>query len=183
MVEALSPVDVNLCYSEAFQHPSSPNKKAEKFNIRLSMVLLLKVLWKCNTCCQSWIERRIVKKNGEMAFRSIIKLCYKCHPSRRTEFMHTYYYPGISKADADPLAWKQYNFLFSCSFQSHFRPSNSKTQMCTVIYEAIALSVFEMLCSFSINFFLSHKKLYLMRNLSKLFSVSMTLMIKWALQL
>lgn len=113
MVEALSPVDVNLCYSEAFQHPSSPNKKAEKFNIHLSMALLLKVLSKCNTCCQSWIEPRIVRNNREMAFRSIIKLCYKCHPSRGMEFMHTYYYPGNSKGSADPLAWKQYNLSFS----------------------------------------------------------------------
>lgn len=30
--------------------------------------------------------------------------------------------------------------------------------MCTVIYEAIALSVFEMLCSFSINFFFKSQK-------------------------
>lgn len=62
MMEALSPVDVNLCYSEAFQRPSSPNKKAEKFNIHLSMALLLKVLSKCNTCCQSWIEPWIVRE-------------------------------------------------------------------------------------------------------------------------
>lgn len=158
MVEALSPVDVNLCYSEAFQHPSSPNKKAEKFNIHLSMALLLKVLSKCNTCCQSWIEPRIVRNNREMAFRSIIKLCYKCHPSRGMEFMHTYYYPGNSKGSADPLAWKQYNLSFPFS-PTHSEPSNSKTQQCTIISEAVALpSSFELLCSVSLYFFLGQQK-------------------------
>ena len=147
MMEALSPVDVNLCYSEAFQHPSSPNKKAEKFNIHLSMALLLKVLSKCNTCCQSWIEPRIVRKNREMAFRSIIKLCYKCHPSSGMEFMHTYYYPGNSKGSADPLAWKQYNLSFSFSPPTHSEPSNSKTQMCTIIYEAAALPILWRCCA------------------------------------
>lgn len=148
MMEALSPVDVNLCYSEAFQHPSSPNKKAEKFNIHLSMALLLKVLSKCNTCCQSWIEPRIVRKNREMAFRSIIKLCYKCHPSSGMEFMHTYYYPGNSKGSADPLAWKQYNLSFSFPPPpTHSEPSNSKTQMCTIIYEAAALPILWRCCA------------------------------------
>lgn len=153
MMEPLSPVDVNLCYSEAFQHPSSPNKKAEKFNIHLSMALLRKVLSKCNTCCQSWIEPRIVRNNREMAFRSIIKLCYKCHPSSGMEFMHTYYYPGNSKGSADPLAWKQYNLIFP------FPPSNSfwaiKFKNWNVHYNlwGFGTSSFEMSCSVSLNFY------------------------------
>lgn len=47
---------------------------------------------------------KLMEKNRDMAFRSIIKLCYKCHPSREMEFMHTYYYPGNSKGSAYPLA-------------------------------------------------------------------------------
>lgn len=142
MMEALSPVDVNVCYSEAFQQPSSPNKKAEKFNIHLSMVLLLKVLSKCNTCCQSWIDPWIVRNNREMAFRSIIKLCYKCHQSSGMEFMHTYYYPGNSKGSADPLSWKQYNLPFSFPPPTYSEPSNSRTRMFTLIYDAPSLPVF-----------------------------------------
>lgn len=113
------------------------------------MALLLKVLSKCNTCCQNWIEPWIVRNNREMAFRSIIKLCYKCHPSSRMESMHTYYYPRNSKARADPLAWKQYKLFSFFPFPlTHSEPSNSKTQMCTIIYEALALQFpFLMLCS------------------------------------
>lgn len=153
MMEALSPVDVNVCYSEAFQHPSSPNKKAEKFNIHLSMVLLLKVLSKCNTCCQSWIDPRIVRNNREMAFRSIIKLCYKCHPSSGMEFMHTYYYPGNSKGSADPLAWKQYNLSFSF-FPNLFRAIKFKNSNVHYnLWGCGTSSFFEMLCSVSLNVF------------------------------
>lgn len=150
MMEALSPVDVNLCHSGAFQHPSSPSKKAKKFNIYLYMALFLKVLSKCNTCCQSWIELWIVRKNREMAFRSIIKLCYKCHPSCEMEFMHTYYYPGNSKGSADPLAWKQYT---PPPPPTHSEPSNSKTQMCTIIYEAAALPILLRCCGPTFLFF------------------------------
>lgn len=103
----------------------SSSKKAEKFDIHF-FTLLLKVLSKCNTFCQSWIELGIVRNNREMAFRSIIKLCYKCHPSSGMGFMHTYYYPRNSKGKADPPAWKQYNFSpFSPS--THSEPSNSET--------------------------------------------------------
>lgn len=153
MMEALSPVDVNLCHSEAFQHPSSPNKKAEKFNTHLSMALLLKVLSKCNTCCQSWIEPRIVRKNREMAFRSIIKLCYKCHPSSGMEFMHTYYYPGNSKGSADPLAWKQYNLSFSFFPNSFWAIKFKNSNVHYNLWGCSISNSFEMLCSVSLNFF------------------------------
>ncbi len=155
MMEALSPVDVNLCYSEAFQHPSSPNKKAEKFNIHLSMALLLKVLSKCNTCCQSWIEPGIVRKNREMAFRSIIKLCCKCHPSSGMEFMHTYYYPGNSKGSADPLAWKQYNLSFSFFPNSFWAIKFKNSNVHYNLWGCSTSNSFEMLCSVSLNFFFS----------------------------
>lgn len=106
------------------------------------MPLLLKVLSKCYTCCQSWIEPGVVRNNREMAFRSIIKLCYKCHPSTGMEFMHTYYYPGNSKGGADPLAWKLYNFFFFLLFSApHSEPSHSKTQMRTIIYESVSFSL------------------------------------------
>lgn len=115
MMEALSPVDVNLCHSGAFQHAPAPNKKAKKFNIHLYMAVFLKVLLKVQHLLPelNGTPNCRGKKNREMAFRSIIKLCYKCHPSGEMEFMHTYYYPGNSKGTADPLAWKQYNLSFS----------------------------------------------------------------------
>lgn len=153
MMEALSPVDVNLCHSGAFQHPSSPSKKAKKFNIYLYMALFLKVLSKCNTCCQSWIELWIVRKNREMAFRSIIKLCYKCHPSCEMEFMHTYYYPGNSKGSADPLAWKQYTLSFSFPPNSFWAIKFKNSNVHYNLSGCSTSNTFEMLWSHSFLFF------------------------------
>lgn len=118
------------------------------------MALLLKVLSKCNTCCQSWIEPRIVRNNREMAFRSIIKLCYKCHPSSGMEFMHTYYYPGNSKGSADPLAWKQYNLSFSFFPNSFWAIKFKNSNVHYNLWGCSTSNSFEMLCSVcSLTFF------------------------------
>lgn len=125
-------------------------KKSEKFNIHLSTALLLKALSECNTCCQSWIEPWVVRNNREMAFRSIIKLCYKCHPSSGMEFMHTYYYPGNSKGSADLLAWKQYNLSFFPSPPNSFWAIKFKnSNLHYNLWGCSTSNSFEMLCSVS----------------------------------
>lgn len=130
MIEALSLVDVNLCYSGAFLHPLAPNKKAKKFNIHHYMALFLKVPSKCNTCCQSWIEPRIVRKEREMAFRSIIKLCYKCHPSSE-EWNSCIHIITLGIQKAVQIHWLESNTqsLFHFSPPTHSEPSNSKSQI------------------------------------------------------
>lgn len=81
------------------------------------MGLFFEVVSKCNTCCQSWKEpQKLIERNRDTAFRSIIKLCYKCQPSGEMEFMHTYYYQGNSKGSAYPLAWKQYCLFLSSTY-------------------------------------------------------------------
>lgn len=57
------------------------------------------------------------------------------------EFMHTYYYPGNSKGSADPLGWKQYTISFFIFPPTHSEPSNSKTQIWIIIYEAAVLPI------------------------------------------
>lgn len=114
-MEVWIPVDVNL---GSLRHFSTPFQSV-KFNIHVCMGLFFEVVSKCNTCCQSWKEpQKLTERNRDTAFRSIIKLCYKCQPSGEMEFMHTYYYQGNSKGSAYPLAWKQYCLFFLSSTYS-----------------------------------------------------------------
>lgn len=99
------------------------------------------------------MEPRIVRKNREMAFRSIIKLCYKCHPSSGMEFMHTYYYPGNSKSSADPLAWKQYNLSFSFYPNSFWAIKFKNSNVHYNLWGCSTSNSFQMVCSVSLNFF------------------------------
>lgn len=143
-MKALIPVDVNLSSSRLFSNLF----QSVKFNIHVCMGLFLEVVWKCNTCCQSRIEsKKLIEKNRDMAFRSIIKLCYKCHPSREMEFMHTYYYPGNSKGSAYPFAWKQYCLSFFNLFQAIKFKKVQKT-CCTVICEVVAFPILPKCCIF-----------------------------------
>lgn len=145
-MKALIPVDVNLSSSRLFSNLF----QSVKFNIHVCMGLFLEVVWKCNTCCQCWIEpKKLIEKNRDMAFRSIIKLCYKCHPSREMEFMHTYYYPGNSKGSAYPFTWKQYRLSFFNLFQAiKFKKKKKNSLHCNLWGWSISNSS-EMLCSLS----------------------------------